>query len=208
MRELRILCLHGYHGSGQILRRQTAGLSASISNVEFVYVDAPSLAHGDFGWWHSPSRGWDRTRDWATELFATQPRFDGVFGFSQGAALTGLLAGMRQASIDEPAATIDFDFAVIVGGFKNEAPQHAELYQRMFTVPSLHIIGSADVIIPPHESQQLVEQFEGAVVVRHPGGHIVPSDRAVVEQVARFLNRTSPRDGGDLRVDDRSRDSR
>jgi pimeloyl-ACP methyl ester carboxylesterase len=115
---------------------------------------------------------------------------------------------MRQASIDEPAATIDFDFAVMVGGFKNDASQHAELYQRMFTVPSLHIIGSADVIIPPHESQQLVDQFEGAVVVRHPGGHIVPSDRAVVEQVARFLDRTSPRDGGDLRAGDRSRGSR
>jgi hypothetical protein len=208
MRELRILCLHGYHGSAPSLRRQMAGLAASIDNVEFVYVDAPSLAHGDFGWWHSPSRGWDRTRDWAVELFATQPRFDGVFGFSQGAAMTGLLTGMRQASVDQPNNTIDFDFAVMVGGFKNDAPRHAELYEHMFTVPSLHIIGSSDVIISPPESQELVDQFEDPVVVRHPGGHVVPSDRAVVEQVVRFLDRMSSRDGSEPRVDDLSRRSR
>ena len=35
-----MLCLHGYHGTGAILRRQMAPLAAAIpSNVELVYVD-------------------------------------------------------------------------------------------------------------------------------------------------------------------------
>jgi pimeloyl-ACP methyl ester carboxylesterase len=183
--DLRVLCLHGYHGSAEILRRQMAPLASSISGVEFVYVDAPSLAVGDFGWWHTPARGWDRTREWAVELFATQPRFDGVFGFSQGAACTGLLAGIRQ----EPGTTIRFDFAVMVGGFKNDAPQHAELYRRRLAVPSLHIIGHSDGVIPPNESEDLVEQFENPIVLYHTGGHVIPADRAVVDGVAKFLER-------------------
>jgi pimeloyl-ACP methyl ester carboxylesterase len=180
---LRILCLHGYHGDAELMRRQMAPLASSISDVEFVYVDAPSLAVGDFGWWHSPARGWDRTREWALDLFATQPRFDGVFGFSQGAAFTGLLAGMQQ----EPATTIRFDFAVMVGGFKNDAPQHLELYRRTYTVPSLHIIGRADVVIPPNDSEALAEQFENPTVLRHSGGHVIPADRAIVAGVTTFL---------------------
>jgi hypothetical protein len=190
MRDLRILCLHGYHGSADILRRQMAPFASRINHVELVYVDAPSLARQDFGWWHSPSRGWDRTRAWAIDLFATQPRFDGVFGFSQGAAFTGLLAGMREAPGQDTAA-IDFDFAVMVGGFKNDAPRHVELYQQRFTVPSVHIIGSSDGVISPYESQDLADQFVNPVVLRHLGGHVIPHDPAVIDGVAQFLDQMS-----------------
>jgi len=179
---LRILCLHGYHGSAEILRRQMAPLASSVSEVEFVYVDAPSLVERDFGWWHSPARGWDRTRDWAIDVLGGQPGFDGVFGFSQGAALTGLLAGMQQAS------TVRFDFAVLVSGFKNDAPELAELYRPRFTVPSLHIISRTDGIVPPRESHSLAEQFENPVILEHGGGHIVPNTPAVVDGVNQFLS--------------------
>src|SRR5487761_1860717 len=113
MRELRMLCLHGYHGSAAILRRQMAPLAATIlPNVELVYVDAPSLSAGDFGWWHEGFSGWERTRDWAVEL-VRDTRIDGIFGFSQGAALTGLLAALRDSS----PAPLSFEFAIMVGGF-------------------------------------------------------------------------------------------
>src|SRR5580693_9438232 len=80
MSHLRVLCLHGYHGSGAILRDQMASLVAALpSDIEFVYVDAPSLATGDFGWWHEGFDGWVRTRDWAIGLVCAGPRFDGVF---------------------------------------------------------------------------------------------------------------------------------
>jgi len=192
------LCLHGYHGNAEIMRRQMSPLASSISGVEFVYVDAPSLAVGDFGWWHSPARGWDRTRDWARDLFATEPRFDGVFGFSQGAAFTGLLAGMQQ----DPATTIRFDFAVMVGGFKNDAPQHAEFYRRASTVPSLHIIGYADGVIPRNDSEDLVEQFENPIVLYHAGGHVIPADRAIVDGVTKFLGRMSEHARGTIATTD------
>ena len=81
--------------------------------AEFVCVDAPSLATGDFGWWHAVSsdgndpkhagvgqstmryEGWSKTENWLVSLFVQSAPFDGVFGFSQGAALTSLLVGLR-----------------------------------------------------------------------------------------------------------------
>jgi hypothetical protein len=90
--------LHGYHGSAAILRPQMAQLAAAIpAEVELLYLDAPALSAGDFGWWHEGFRGWERTRDWALELLCAGPRIDGIFGFGQGAALTGLLAALRES---------------------------------------------------------------------------------------------------------------
>jgi pimeloyl-ACP methyl ester carboxylesterase len=184
MRNLRVLCLHGYHGSAAILRRQLAPLAAAIgTGVELVYVDAPSLATGDFGWWHEGFTGWERTRDWAAELLRTGPRFDGIFGFSQGAALTGLLAGVLDLDPSVPR----FDFAIMVGGFTSDMPQHAELFRHKLTVPSAHVIGRADGIVPRRDSLRLADRFTDPLVLEHAGGHVIPGDRAVTAPIAQFL---------------------
>jgi hypothetical protein len=188
MRDLRILCLHGYHGSASVLRQQMSPMTSGLDRgIEFVYVDAPSLAENDFGWWHSPARGWERSRAWAIDLFASQPHFDGVFGFSQGAALTGLLAGMRERAMDG----IRFDFAVMVSGFINDSPELAELYRPQFTVPSVHVISRVDGVIPPRMSHDLAARFAEPTILEHSGGHIVPSDSHVVDGVAAFLDQTA-----------------
>jgi hypothetical protein len=187
MRVLRVLCLHGYHGSAAILRRQMAPLAAAIgSDTELVYVDAPSLATGDYGWWHEGFSGWERTRDWAVELFDSA-RFDGIFGFSQGAALTGLLAGVRE---NEPAL-LPFEFAIMVGGFTSTMPQHAELFRRKLTVPSVHVTGRVDGIVPRRDSLLLADRFADPLIVEHAGGHVVPGNRAVTAPIAGFLARFS-----------------
>jgi hypothetical protein len=188
LRDLRVLCLHGYHGNAAVLRRQMSALTSGLdANIEFVYVDAPSLSENDFGWWHSPARGWERTRAWVVKLFASQLRFDGVFGFSQGAALTGLLAGMRQSGKEG----VSFEFAVMVGGFVNDSPDLAGLYRQPFTVPSVHVIGRADGVIAPRLSLDLAAQFEDPVILEHSGGHIVPGDRHVVAGIAAFLEQVT-----------------
>ena len=66
------------HPEVEILRRQIAPLAAGLSaDIDLVFVDAPSLSSGDFGWWHEGLRGWERTREWAIELFSSQ-HFDGI----------------------------------------------------------------------------------------------------------------------------------
>ncbi len=184
MPDLRMLCLHGYHGSGEILRRQMAPLAATFPpGVELVYVDAPSLSRGDFGWWHGSFSGWERSRDWAVEVLASGPRIDGIFGFSQGAALAGLLAALR----DSHTAALDFEFAIMVGGFTSSLPQHAGLFQRKLTIASVHVTGHADKIVPMRDSLLLAGRFADPLVIEHPGGHVIPADHAVAAPVSGFL---------------------
>src|ERR1700722_237014 len=188
MPDLRVLCLHGYHGTGAILRRQMAPLAGSLPvDIEFVYIDAPSLASGGFGWWHEGFTGWEHTRDWITGQLSTGPRIDGLFGFSQGAALTGLLAALRES----PGAPrgLDFRFAIMVGGFTSFLPQHAGLFPRPLTIPSVHVIGRSDAIVPRSDSLKLARRFAGPLVLEHSGGHVIPDDRTVAEPIARFLAR-------------------
>jgi hypothetical protein len=186
MPDLRVLCLHGYHGSGAILRRQLAPLARSLpADIEFVYTDAPSLAAGDFGWWHKGFTGWEHTRDWIVERLGAGPRIDGLFGFSQGAALTGLLAALRESR--QAPAGLDFRFAVMVGGFTSFLPQHADLFRRPLAIPSVHVIGRSDGIVPRSDSLELAGRFTDPLVLEHGGGHIIPADRAVAEPIARFL---------------------
>jgi hypothetical protein len=186
MPDLRVLCLHGYHGSGAILRRQLAPLARSLpADIEFVYTDAPSLATGDFGWWHEGFTGWEHTRDWIVERLGAGPRIDGLFGFSQGAALTGLLAALRESR--QAPAGLDFRFAVMVGGFTSFLPQHADLFRRPLAIPSVHVIGRSDGIVPRSDSLELAGRFTDPLVLEHGGGHIIPADRAVAEPIARFL---------------------
>src|SRR5260370_10417536 len=167
VRDLRLLCLHGYHGTGAILRRQMAPLAAALPpNVELVYVDAPSLATGDFGWWHEGFTGWERTRDWVVELLRTSPRFDGAFGFSQGAALTGLLAALQDSAAAQ--SELDFEFAVMVGGFTSNLPKHADLYGGKHTLPSLHLVRPADGRLPMRHPLRLPHRFPDPLPLRHP----------------------------------------
>ncbi len=198
MPALRLLCLHGYHGNKNVLRQQLAPLASGLESVaEFVTVDAPSLAEGGFGWWHGnfPSSsgnygGWDRTSAWLTDLFAREPRFDGVFGFSQGAALAGLLPGMRAEH-----GPVAFDFAVMVGGFRSEMPAHQNLYakEEEYALPSLHIMGTSDVIVPAADSRVLAGQFASPIVLEHAGGHVIPGTPAVRDRVAAFLREMAER---------------
>jgi fermentation-respiration switch protein FrsA (DUF1100 family) len=192
----KILCLHGYHGNSQILRQQIAPLAAGLpASVELVYVDAPSLSSGslssgsrssrsssDFGWWHEGFRGWERTREWAVGLLNAQ-HFDGILGFSQGAALAGLLAALR----DSGPAPISFDFAIMVGGFTSNMSQHAALFGHKLTVPSVHVTGRADTIVPIRDSLLLADRFADPVVIEHPGGHVIPGDPAITRRIADFV---------------------
>jgi acetyl esterase/lipase/predicted esterase len=209
-RRLRILCLHGYHGSGAILRRQMAPWPGELASLtDFVYIDAPSLAAGDFGWWHAvdaeqdpasddpgvggPHRhykGWARTRAAIVKTFEEQGPFDGVLGFSQGAALAGLLVGLRAPDgVTTAERPIRFDFAIVVSGFASNDRELARLYDRSdaYNLPSLHAIGRADGIVPSDDSRRLASRFRAPVIVEHGGGHLVPGAPDVVARVRAFL---------------------
>jgi predicted esterase len=206
MRKLRILCLHGYRGSAKTLQTQMRPLTQGLEPLaEFVCIDAPSRAMGDFGWWHAVSKdlddpkhadvdhptvryeGWLKTKTWLISLFQQNAPFDGVFGFSQGAALTSLLVGLRNQC--EAEDRISFDFAVMVGGFASNDGSHANLYRRKseYGLPSVHIIGESDVVIPSSRSERLASVFKNPLILRHSGGHIIPGNPQLRDGFVAFL---------------------
>jgi acetyl esterase/lipase len=216
MHKLRILCLHGYHGSAEILRRQLRPLAAELGDrAELVCVDAPALAAGDFGWWHavpvdaapqergtpgvpgpgSESRrhykGWAATRDWIARLGVEHGPFDGVLGFSQGAALAALLVALCAFEPDgELARRAGFGFAIIAGGFASNDADHAAMLEVPggIAVPSLHMIGRADSIVPSGASRALAARFRDPVIAEHDGGHVIAATPAVATAVRQFLD--------------------
>jgi pimeloyl-ACP methyl ester carboxylesterase len=204
----RVLCLHGFRGSGAALRRQMRTLVQGLEPaVEFVYVDAPALAASGFAWWNAMPfdaalasthgdehvkhyAGFGHTVRWLTDLFAKQPPFDGIFGFSQGAALAALLVGMRAPDgIATARAPLVFGFAVCVSGFPSNDPRHAALYAatERFALPSLHLIGRIDGVVPAAASLTLATRFQNPDVVEHAGGHVIPSTPEVRAALAALL---------------------
>jgi hypothetical protein len=195
MDSISILALHGYHGSAQVLRRQIAPLADALPvSIDLTFVDAPSIAHGDFGWWHEGFTGWEATRDWVADLAAGQ-HFDGVIGFSQGAALAGLLLAAQEAAGEGTAGPASltsgsgFGFGVMIGGFTSEEPEHAALFRRRLATPSLHVTGTADTIVPMRDSLRLAERFANPVIITHDGGHVIPSDPYIIGRIVAFAER-------------------
>ena len=198
---ISMLALHGYHGSAQALQQQLAPLADALPrSVDLTFIDAPSLARGDFGWWHEGFTGWEATRDWLADLTAGE-HFDGVIGFSQGAALAGLLlaaqeAGGDGAAGDNPLAS-GFGFGVMIGGFTSEEPRHAALFRRKLATPSLHVTGKADGIVPMRHSLRLAERFADPVIVKHGGGHVIPADPRALGRIVEFIERRGRPTRGD-----------
>lgn len=62
-------------------------------------------------------------------------------------------------------------FAVLASGFRSGSLAHSNYYEDTILMPSLHVIGDADEIIPASMSEELVNVFEEPTVVRHTGGH-------------------------------------
>jgi predicted esterase len=208
---LNILCLHGYHGNAQLLRRQLAPLVEGLDGfVKLVCIDAPSLASGRFGWWRAIAtdkapadadpgvgrgakryEGWKRSLDTIRSAFVREGPFDGVLGFSQGAALAALLVGLRPRGgrVDTEPQSLDFGFAVMIGGFVTADGELARLYgeRSNYDLPSVHIIGRSDNAVPRDASLELASKFNDPLILEHDGGHMIPNAPPIRQGVRAFL---------------------
>jgi pimeloyl-ACP methyl ester carboxylesterase len=60
-------------------------------------------------------------------------------------------------------------------------------FTRKLRVPSLHVIGRADGIIPMRDSLSLADRFADPVIIEHPCGHVIPDDPAITTRIADFV---------------------
>ncbi|CAK5263385.1 unnamed protein product [Mycena citricolor] len=109
-------------------------------------------------------------------------RFDGVFGFSQGAGMAGLLSAMLERPESYPPFLIygqpphpPFKFCVAVSGFRLNGAIGDSVFATTYKTPTLHVIGKTDIIVVEERSRKLVDLNESPRVEEHDGGHFVPS---------------------------------
>lgn len=132
-----------------------------------------------YGWWFntkdhtfkatepsSLSVGFEDSVALIEKTFNDLGPFDGILGFSQGAAFASILCAMQQKkciviityitvfldprfhSLSLTVTPIKFDFAIIISGFKSLCEPHAYLYNEQLSLNTLHVYGETDKIIP------------------------------------------------------------
>lgn len=112
--------------------------------------------------------------------------FDGLLGFSQGAALAALVCALGQAG---DARFPVPRFLILVSGFCPRGRDFKEpILQAPLALPSLHVFGDSDRVIPSQESLQLANQFPGAVTLTHTGGHFIPAAAPQRQAYLKFLD--------------------
>lgn len=62
-------------------------------------------------------------------------------------------------------------FAILSAGFRSGSLAHANYYEDLVTIPSLHVMGETDQIIPYQMSKSLSMCFDEPNIVEHLGGH-------------------------------------
>ncbi|KAJ3589575.1 hypothetical protein NHX12_010420 [Muraenolepis orangiensis] len=113
--------------------------------------------------------------------------FDGVLGFSQGAALVAMLCALQEQHPRDPQ--LGFRFAILVAGFRSACEEHRGFYGTPLSIPSLHVFGLDDRVISDAMSRELLPAFLDPEVMTHPGGHFVPAASAHRQTYKDFLSR-------------------
>jgi fermentation-respiration switch protein FrsA (DUF1100 family) len=217
---MNILFLHGYTQSGPLFSAKTKavqkvltkalGASATMhfptAPLKLQPADIPGNSEQPaeaetetdaYGWWRrsDPSGeyiGLPEMFAFLSEYLDTHGPFDGVVGFSQGAALAAILAAVLERDRPRPEGFTtshpELKFAACYSGFR--APErYEEWYTPNIKTPTLHVIGSLDTVVDEERSLALVKACEKGDerTVYHPGGHYLPSQKAVVAALVGFI---------------------
>ena len=108
--------------------------------------------------------------------------FDGVLGFSNGAAAAAMLLSHQAEGIPP------LRFALLAGGY---APAQL-LGREPLDIPCLQLQGATDEFISPEQAQELELLFTGAQIHRHEQGHCVPQRSVDTAVIIDFLRAQMP----------------
>ncbi|KAF9479353.1 FSH1-domain-containing protein [Pholiota conissans] len=143
---------------------------------------SPSTAQR--GWWRAKQAEYEGLTDSLIYLrnIMKETTFDGVLGFSQGAALAALLTSLLERPHLYPPFLIDgksphppFKFCIAVSGFRMRDSFCDPFFSPPYETPTLHVIGKTDALVSEESSRRLVEASKNPRVEEHEGGHFVPS---------------------------------
>lgn len=242
---LKILMLHGYTQNGPLFHAKTRAMEKYLDKIfpgiSLSYPTAPlqlkprdvpgfqpsSEGESDsieaYGWWRRLEtsdppeyQGLDRCLESVAKILESEGPFDGVMGFSQGAALAAMVASLlerpsrkeafRKAqekskfAMQYPGVFDNLEhpplkFCAAYCGFRAPGERYAAFYEGPnIQTPMCHIIGSLDTVVEEARTQALVDAAGGAEktqVVVHPGGHFVASGKQYLGTIAAFIKQTT-----------------
>ncbi|CAH0723985.1 unnamed protein product, partial [Brenthis ino] len=204
--KLKILAFHGYRQNGALFRGKIGSFRKTVSKyAQLFFVSAPHKIFSEEGggdedtraWWFNaednsfsgkclggPAIGFEDTLRLIEQVVQEHGPFDGFMGFSQGACLVGLLAAMQQKGYLQ----YRFKFAIFASGFRSGSLVHKGFYDEDINLPSLHVYGESDSIIPKEMSESLINLFVNPVVAEHSGGHYVACSGSTKDAYLDFLH--------------------
>ncbi|KAK6923809.1 Serine hydrolase FSH [Dillenia turbinata] len=209
-RKPRVLCLHGYRTSGEILKKMVGKWPKSVlQKLDLVFLDGPFLATGKsalegihdppyYEWFHNNRDfrefyGLEECLLYIEDCMIKHGPFDGILGFSQGAVLAAALPGIQSQGAALTKVP-KIKFLIIIsggkfGGIKYGLPKLAtNAYSSPVQCPSLHFLGETD--FQKADGVDLMNSFVDPIAIHHPKGHTVPRlDKKSEEVVLNFIQK-------------------
>lgn len=232
--------LHGYTQSGPLFRAKSRALEKHLQKtfpgsvlsfptgpLRLRSSDVPGFdpsinsGHDDleaYGWWRRSNTAdppeYFGIEDGLSEVartLSTEGPFDGVAGFSQGAALAAMVSSLLEGqqrrdafqhlrcqssrSIPFPPSFHDIQhpplkFCILYSGFVAPGERYRAFYDPPISTRSCHFIGSLDSVVEEGRCRALIDGFGGeaeAQLVIHPGGHFLPSSKNFLDVVVNFI---------------------
>lgn len=232
----KLLFLHGFLQNGKVFSEKSSGIRKLLkkANIQCDYIDGPVILEKkdlpfvmDDEKWQATldaevNKSWFYHSEISHELDLTESinsvvkyikengPYDGIVGFSQGAALSTIITNKITDLIPEHP---EFKVSLVISGysFTEADPKNAgelritEKFREAFTpkidsnTKLMFIYGEADNSVPGARTQYLIDLYKKAgvpeeriSVFTHPSGHMVPNKkdiiRPVVEQIQTALS--------------------
>ncbi|KAL5323215.1 hypothetical protein ACEPPN_007748 [Leptodophora sp. 'Broadleaf-Isolate-01'] len=166
---------------------------------------AQNSTSGHRAWWFAKDsdpakneqgtfQGLEQSLDFLGDVIQKTGPVHAIWGFSQGAGFAGMLmALLSNQQMDDPLRTRlprnqpVPSAGIFIAGFKSRFPQYESAYASGIEVPTLHIIGSQDTAVTPERSEVLVKICKNPTLLRHGGGHDVPTSEEEQQIIIAFL---------------------
>ncbi|KAK0113845.1 hypothetical protein ONS95_014092 [Cadophora gregata] len=169
---------------------------------EFVAQNSNS---GHRAWWFAKDpnpakkqpgsfQGLEQSLDYIGDLLQKTGPVHAIWGFSQGACFAGMLMALLSNQQRDnplrsrlPSSQAVPSAGIFISGFKARFPQYDSAYASGIDPPTLHIIGSRDTSVTPERSETLLKVCKQPTILRHEGGHDLPSSEKDQKTIVEFL---------------------
>ncbi|KAG8888960.1 hypothetical protein FRB98_006358 [Tulasnella sp. 332] len=172
---------------------------------ETATVASPRLESPAKAFWVWGFKQWDSyhgLRETIVSLrdLCKREKFDGVIGFSQGAALGSLICAMLERPHVYPEFLIDGEppqppmrFGVFMSGIQLGASSVAAVYDgHKIQTPCLLLAAANDIVAHPRQFNIFPMLFEHSKAVLHDRGHNIPSGPKWQKLIADYIRDSCP----------------